>query len=107
MRVHPHTGYAGFTPAQIMRGSPPPRLCGVHPHPIMKYELKDRFMTRFLSLFFVLATALSGFSQNQELMGKIKGSWSGPMKVGAAELTLVINITMDGASVSKVINMTS
>ena len=52
-------------------------------------------MTRFLSLFFVLATAFTGFSQNQELMGKIKGSWSGPMKVGAAELTLVINITMD------------
>jgi pimeloyl-ACP methyl ester carboxylesterase len=36
-----------------------------------------------------------GFSQNQELIGKIKGSWSGPMKVGSAELTLVINITPD------------
>src|ERR1035437_654047 len=52
-------------------------------------------MTKFLSVLFFLGLSLSGFSQNQELMGKIKGSWSGPMKVGAAELTLVINITMD------------
>ena len=38
---------------------------------------------------------LQGFSQNQELTGKIKGSWSGALKVNSAELTLVINIIVD------------
>jgi pimeloyl-ACP methyl ester carboxylesterase len=52
-------------------------------------------MTKILSVLFFLSISLSGFSQNQELIGKIKGSWSGPLKVGASELTLVINITPD------------
>jgi uncharacterized protein len=34
-------------------------------------------------------------AQNTELTGKIKGSWSGRIKVGPAELTIVINITPD------------
>jgi hypothetical protein len=41
---------------------------------------------------------IQGFSQSQELIGKIKGSWSGPVKLGSAELTLVINITTDDAN---------
>jgi pimeloyl-ACP methyl ester carboxylesterase len=48
-----------------------------------------------ISLFVIIIMSLHGFSQNQELIGKIKGSWSGSMKVGSAELTLVINITPD------------
>jgi uncharacterized protein len=48
-----------------------------------------------ISLFFLMVLSFHGFSQNSELIGKIKGSWSGGMKIGSAELTLVINITMD------------
>jgi len=42
-----------------------------------------------------LMITLSCFSQNQELTGKIKGSWSGALKVNSVELTLVINIIVD------------
>jgi uncharacterized protein len=41
---------------------------------------------------FLLAT-LPGMSQSSEITGKIRGSWSGPLKAGPAELTVVINIT--------------
>jgi len=53
------------------------------------------FFIRCISLFILMMMSFHGFSQNQELIGKIKGSWSGSMKVGPAELTLVINITVD------------
>jgi pimeloyl-ACP methyl ester carboxylesterase len=46
-------------------------------------------------LFLFMTLPFHGYSQSQELIGKIKGSWSGPLKVGTAELTLVINITPD------------
>jgi pimeloyl-ACP methyl ester carboxylesterase len=48
-----------------------------------------------LGLLFLMMISFQSFSQDKELIGKIKGSWSGKMKVGAAELTLVINITPD------------
>jgi len=53
------------------------------------------FITKCVALFILIILSFHGFSQNQELIGKIKGSWSGPMKVGSAELTLVLNITVD------------
>jgi pimeloyl-ACP methyl ester carboxylesterase len=46
-----------------------------------------------LSLVFLMMLSVYGFTQSRELIGKIKGSWSGPVKVGSAELTLVINIS--------------
>jgi hypothetical protein len=52
-------------------------------------------VTKCISLFVIMMMSSHGFSQNQELIGKIKGSWSGLMKAGSAELTLVINITPD------------
>lgn len=48
-----------------------------------------------LSLLFLMIVSIQGFSQSLELIGKIKGSWSGPIKLGSAELTLVINISAD------------
>jgi pimeloyl-ACP methyl ester carboxylesterase len=45
-------------------------------------------------LFFMMMSNPS-FSQDKDLISKIKGAWSGPLKVGAIELTLVINITPD------------
>ena len=51
-------------------------------------------LTKSVSLMFLMIT-LSCFSQNQELTGKIKGSWSGALKVNSVELTLVINIIVD------------
>ena len=53
------------------------------------------FFAKSFSLLFLLTMSLHGFSQNQELIGKVKGSWSGSMKIGSAELTLVINIIPD------------
>jgi hypothetical protein len=53
------------------------------------------FFTKSTALLFLMMLSFLGFSQDQELIGKIKGSWSGPMKVGSGELTLVINITVD------------
>lgn len=49
----------------------------------------------FTTLFFLTVIAFHGMSQNQELIGKIKGSWAGKIRVGTAEITLVINITVD------------
>ena len=46
-----------------------------------------------LSLVFLMMLSVNGFSQSRELIEKIKGAWSGPLKVGSAELTLVINIS--------------
>ena len=51
--------------------------------------------TKCLLVFIIMIISFQGFSQNQELTGKIKGSWSGRIKVGAAELTLVFNIVVD------------
>lgn len=48
---------------------------------------------KVLSLFALIMISIHGVAQDHELIGKIKGTWSGPMKVGAAEITLVINIT--------------
>jgi pimeloyl-ACP methyl ester carboxylesterase len=48
-----------------------------------------------LSLLVLMILSIQGFSQSLELIGKIKGSWSGPIKLGSAELTLVINISAD------------
>jgi pimeloyl-ACP methyl ester carboxylesterase len=56
---------------------------------------KATFITSFISSIILLMLSVHGFSQNQELTGKIKGSWSGQIKIGSAELTLVINITPD------------
>ncbi|MGA3014362.1 MAG: alpha/beta hydrolase [Bacteroidales bacterium] len=53
------------------------------------------FKARTVSLFVLMMVSLNGLAQDQDLVGKIKGSWSGPLKVGAAELTLVINIIPD------------
>lgn len=53
------------------------------------------FITKCVALLILIILSFHGFSHNQELIGKIKGSWSGSMKVGPAELTLVINITVD------------
>lgn len=54
-----------------------------------------RTFTFFTAAMLFLTIAISSFSQDKELIQKIKGSWSGPMKVGSAELVLVINITPD------------
>lgn len=56
---------------------------------------KITIVTKCISLFVIIIMSLHGFSQNQELIGKVKGSWSGLIKAGSAELTLVINITPD------------
>jgi len=53
------------------------------------------FTARIVSLFVLIMASLHGLAQDQELIGKIKGSWSGKIKVGAAELTLVVNIIPD------------
>lgn len=45
------------------------------------------------SLFVLMMFSIHCLAQDHELTWKIKGTWSGPMKVGAAEMTLVINIT--------------
>ncbi len=53
--------------------------------------------TFFTTWGFLLLMMISfqSFSQDKDFIGKIKGSWSGSMKVGAAELTLLINISPD------------
>lgn len=53
------------------------------------------FFAACATLLFFMMMSVHSFSQDKDLIGKIKGAWSGPLKVGAAELTLVINITPD------------
>jgi len=43
----------------------------------------------------MMVLGVQGFSQDKEMYEKIKGSWAGAMKVGAGELTLVINISLN------------
>ena len=47
------------------------------------------------TFLFLMMMSILSFSQDKNLIAKIKGSWSGKMNVGATELTLVINITPD------------
>jgi pimeloyl-ACP methyl ester carboxylesterase len=49
----------------------------------------------FFAAFLFSLMAFPGHSQNRELISLIRGSWSGKMNVGAAEMTLVINIAPD------------
>jgi uncharacterized protein len=44
-------------------------------------------------LFLLILISMSGFSQSRQIINKIKGSWSGSLKAGPVELTVVINIT--------------
>ena len=48
---------------------------------------------RIFFLSFLVFIPAQGITQTPEIIGKIKGSWSGPLKAGPAELTVVINIS--------------
>ena len=50
-------------------------------------------MPKGIAALILLLISFHGLSQDPELIEKIKGSWSGSMKVGSGELTLVINIS--------------
>lgn len=59
--------------------------------------IKILFFSRALILGFLSFLVTSGFSQGHEIVAKVAGTWSGPLKVQGIELTLVFNFSSNAS----------